>query len=95
MVEIGPMSHSVADLAKQNLLAIVAAYRKATGESLSEVSRKFYGKGNFFSRLKKGAPLTLSISQLDRILNRFRKEWPENGDWPLTRAIFMGRTRRG
>jgi hypothetical protein len=39
---------------RANLLAIVAAYRKATGASLAAVSRKFYGKVPFLAQSSSG-----------------------------------------
>jgi hypothetical protein len=86
---------TVTEIVRFNLLEICKAYRKATGASLSDVSRRFYGRGNFFSRLKKGDKIMLSVPQLDKMLAQFRAEWPVDADWPLTRTIFMGRTHRG
>jgi hypothetical protein len=82
-------------IVRKNLLAIVAAYRKATGKSLSDVSREFYGRGDFLRRLKEGDAHP-SIDQVENMLKRFRKSWPSDADWPLTQAIFMDfKVRRG
>lgn len=72
----------------ENLLAIVAAYRKATGKSLTTVSKDFYGRGDFFDQLKRGTH-TISIDRLSSMLEKFRSEWPDGANWPLTRPIFM------
>lgn len=72
----------------ENLLKIVAAYRAATGRSLTSVSKDFYGRGNFFEKLKDGSQ-TISIERLSQMLDKFRAEWPENAVWPMTRAVFM------
>jgi hypothetical protein len=72
----------------ENLLAIVAAYRKATGKSLTSVSKDFYGRGDFFVRLKKGDH-TIGIGRLSTMLDKFRDQWPEGEAWPLTRPVFM------
>lgn len=78
----------------RNLLAIAEAYRKATDQSMTAVSKKFYGKGNFFDQVRltlnhKGKR-RLSIDSLTDMLAMFRKEWPEGAEWPMTRAITMG-----
>ena len=71
-----------------NLLKIVAAYRAATGRSLTSVSKDFYGRGDFFDKLKDGSQ-TISIERLSEMLDKFRSEWPDGAVWPLTRAVFM------
>ena len=40
--------------ARQNLMMIVAAYRKATGVSLGAVSRRFYGNAEFLGQYQRG-----------------------------------------
>lgn len=80
-------------LVRDNLLAIVAAYRKATGKSLSDVSRTFYGRGGFLAQFKRGK-CTLTLHSASVMLEKFRKDWPEGADWPLTHAVMMGRTAR-
>ena len=82
---------TIASLARANLLSIVAAYRKATGSSLSQVSKDFYGNGTFFAQLRRG-PRAMSIEKLDDMLVHFRAQWPPNTPWPFVRAIHMGKT---
>lgn len=72
----------------ENLLAIVGAYRKATGKSLSTVSKDFYGRGDFFAKLKRGEH-TIGIDRLSTMLDKFRASWPKEADWPMTRPVFM------
>lgn len=79
-----------AKIVRDNLLAIAAAYQKATGKGLSTISRDFYGRGDFLAKLRRGEH-SLSVAQTDKILGRFRAEWPQNAAWPLTRAIMMDR----
>ncbi len=72
----------------QNLLTIVSAYCAATGRSLTSVSKDFYGRGDFFAKLREGDH-TISIGRLSEMLDKFRREWPRDASWPLTRPIFM------
>jgi hypothetical protein len=74
-----------------NLLTIVAAYRKATGRSLASVSKDFYGRGDFFSKLTQGTQ-TIGVDRLSAMLDDLRKRWPEDAAWPMTRPVFMTRT---
>jgi hypothetical protein len=78
---------------KANVLSVVKAYRNATGESLSEVSRKFYGKGNFLSEFIKGKH-SISLGKLDEMLSHIFKKWPEKADLPELPPIFMSRYAR-
>jgi hypothetical protein len=89
-----PRSESLAKQIRKNLFAILAAYRKATGKSLSTCSREFYGKSSFFAKLEKGGPpkgQSVSLDTLDEILNRIRAKWPEDADWPFLPSIYMSR----
>jgi hypothetical protein len=76
------------DVIIENLLAIVAAYRKATGKSLTSVSKDFYGRGDFFAKLRKGDH-TIGIGRLSRMIDAFRDRWPDETPWPMTRPVFM------
>ena len=77
---------------RDNLLAIADAYRKATGDSMAKIGKKFYGRADFFARLKAGE-CRISLVQVDAMLKQFKKEWPKKAVWPFTRAIFMDGTR--
>ena len=79
--------------ARQNLMMIVAAYRKATGVSLGAVSRRFYGNAEFLGQYQRGNG-SITLRAMDKMLGKLRAEWPEKAVWPLTRAIMMGRTER-
>lgn len=71
-----------------NFLAIAKAYAKATGKSLTTVSKDFYGRGDFLSELGKGTR-SVTVGSLSQMLDRFRKEWPDDAAWPFTRTPFM------
>lgn len=72
----------------RNLLAIVGAYQKATGQSLSTISKRFYGRGDFLEKLKEGQH-SISIDRLSSMLDQLRAEWPADTRWPITRPVFM------
>ena len=76
------------DAVAKNLLLIVGAYQKATGKSLSTISKQFYGRGDFLEKLKAGEH-SISIDRLSSLLDQLRAEWPEGTPWPLTRPVFM------
>lgn len=76
-------------LIRNNLLAIAAAYCEATGNSLAQVGKEFYGRGSFFTELRKGKR-SLSIRSVADMLEKFQKQWPPEAAWPMTRTIYMG-----
>jgi hypothetical protein len=78
---------------RTNILEIVAAYRKATGKSLSQVSKKFYGRSEFFADFRTGRQ-SISLRRLSVMVEKFRKEWPLGADWPFVRIVYMGRRER-
>lgn len=95
----------VEEIVRANLLAIVAAFCKATGRSLISVSKEFYGNRDFFAKLSSGTRLivgspsrpggfSISLRKLDMMLDKFRAEWPRGTPWPATRLIAMGRRRQ-
>lgn len=74
---------------RDNLLAIAGAYARAEGVPLSRVARRCYGNVNFFANLRKTGDV--SAPTVEKTLSWFRKNWPENADWPFLPAIFMDR----
>lgn len=84
---------TIATEIRANLLAIVAAYRKATGLSLGTISSRFYGNAGFLAEFKAGRQ-TLSIDKLDKVVEKFRAEWPDGASWPYLGAIFMNPPKR-
>lgn len=73
---------------QDNLLAIAKAYQDATGESDATVGKKFYGRGDFFPKLKAGT-CRISTRQVEAVVGKFRAKWPPKTGWPLTRAAYM------
>jgi hypothetical protein len=78
---------------RKNLFTLVAAYQKATGNSLKTISNKFYGNANFLNDLRrpKGDPkrASISIDKLDAFVQKMKKVWPVEAEWPMLRAVFM------
>lgn len=74
--------------ARRNLIRIATVYAKATGLTLSAVSRKFYGKAAFLADFKSGSQ-SITFSNMDRLLKAFRKNWPEGVEWPAMDPIDM------
>jgi hypothetical protein len=80
----------VSALFREIILAIAAAYGKPLGLSRSQVSKRCYGRGNFLDNLKAGKQ-SLSLVMVDRILDYFRDNWPDQAEWPYLRAIVITR----
>ena len=87
MVVSSPM---IMRIIRDNLLAIAAAYHKATGKSLTQVSHEFYGNGDFFAKLRRGEQ-SISVKKLEEMVAAFRADWPKEARWPATRPVMMGR----
>jgi hypothetical protein len=77
---------------RKNLLAIVAAYRRATGQSMTSVSKRFYGRGDFLREFQAGRH-TISVDRLGAMIRQFDEEWPEGADKPSTTPVFMMRRK--
>lgn len=78
----------VAATCRTNLRLIVAAYRQATGSSLSAVSKAFYGNAGFLDSFLKGTQ-SMSIDKYETVVTNLRTKWPENAAWPFLRAIVI------
>lgn len=76
--------------ARKNLIKIAKAYAKATGTTLSAVSRKFYGKHGFLADFAKGKQ-SITLSNIERMVKAFSKSWPAGAAWPETEPILMSR----
>lgn len=74
--------------ARANLIRIATVYAKATDSTLSTVSRRFYGKAQFLKDFKRGK-VSMTLSNFDRLLAAFRKNWPSGVPWPETAPILM------
>lgn len=77
-------------LIKQNLLAIADAFCAATGRTMTGISKEFYGKKDFFEKLR-ADETTVSIKKVDEIVAAFRGRWPDGTPWPETRTVTMNR----
>lgn len=86
MLTISAMS--IAKTAAKNLLAVARAYAKATGKTLPTVAREVYGRAGFFDDLKSGRQ-SVTLTNLDVLLKKFGKLWPEGTPWPTTQPITM------
>lgn len=81
---------SFARACRENLRAVIAAYRQATGLSLTVVSRRHYGNAGFLEAFLRGRQ-SISIDKYDSLLDSVRAAWPEGAPWPPTRAIVLPR----
>lgn len=81
------------DTVVKNLILIIRAYQKATGKSLSTISKQFYGRGDFFEKLQAGEH-TISVDRISSLLDQIRSAWPKDTNWPMTRPVFMTRKPR-
>jgi hypothetical protein len=79
-------------LIRQNLNALVAAYRKATGKSLTSISKEFYGRGDFLREFQAGRH-TISVDRLGAMIRQFEERWPDGEKMPVLRPIFMVRRK--
>ena len=82
---------TVSQTTLHNLVAIARAYGKATGRSLSSVSKEVYGQATFFERASRGE-VSVTLSKLDDMLDWFGEHWPKGTRAPLLRPVFMDRT---
>lgn len=79
----------IAKVAAKNLLAIAKVYAKATGATLPTVSRNIYGKAGFLDDLKAGRR-SVTLTNLDVLLEKFASAWPDGVEWPETAPLSMG-----
>lgn len=72
------------------LLSVAETYAKAVGQTLAQVSRKFYGKNAFFRELRRGK-VSLTLSNYDKLMQKFSDVWPANAEWPEAPPIAVPR----
>lgn len=72
----------------KNLAALASAYADATGTTVGEVAKEFYGKSTFFRDFAKGRT-TVSARKLDEMFERFVSRWPRGAEWPCLRSIVI------
>lgn len=70
-----------APIARANILALATAYADATGMTVDQISKKFYGRGDFIGVfvIRKAS---ISVDKLDAMIDRFAAEWPDSAPWP-------------
>lgn len=78
---------------RDNVKAIVKAYSRATKLPIRTISKKFYGKSTFLADFF-AAEHSLSVETLEKMLQKFAAEWPDNAEWPTCRAIIIPRPSR-
>jgi len=78
---------------RANLRSIVAAYRAATGSTLAQVSKRFYGNAGFLGSFFSGKG-SVSLQKLDAMLAAITSEWPPGAEWPYCRAVIIKPPRR-
>lgn len=83
-------AYMIAKTCRDNLHALATAYARATGASLKQISKKFYGNRDFLGDFRRGEG-TISIDKFDRVVEAFKAEWPANTDWPLMQAAVISR----
>jgi len=79
---------TIAQVLRENLRAIVGAYRAATRASLSAVSKRFYGNANFL-QLFFAREHSVSLDKYDAFVDAIRAEWPSGAEWPYLRAALI------
>jgi hypothetical protein len=81
----------ISDTLKKNLLAIAAAYARATGATPGQMSFRFYGNTLFFDEFKRGKR-SISLDKFDEMVAQFAAEWPDGAQWPdLPPAVITRR----
>jgi hypothetical protein len=71
---------------RQNLFVIAQAYAEATGLSMTTVSKKIHGNGDFFAGFLNG-DLSCGVDTYYQMVNKFRARWPKGAPWPQTAPI--------
>jgi hypothetical protein len=72
----------------KNLSALATAYADATGTTVGEVAKEFYGKSTFFRDFAKGRT-TVSARKLDEMFEKFVATWPAGAAWPHLRSVII------
>lgn len=74
------------DTMRSNLRALAWAFARANNISLTTVSKKIHGHGDFLQKYFDGQGST-RIDTYFLMVNRFRARWPESVDWPETEPV--------
>lgn len=78
----------IAKTCRENLGALVRAFRASTGMSMSAVSKKYYGNGGFLASYLAGRQ-SMSLEKYETVVNKIRADWPSDARWPVTRTIVL------
>jgi hypothetical protein len=81
----------IADPIRENVRAIVKAYAKATGRSLTGISKQFYGNADFLPLFFAGKH-SVSVKKLEDMLygaEGIVSRWPEDASWPSCRVVVF------
>lgn len=84
---------TLAHTTRENIRAIVAAYRAATGVTVGTVSKKFYGNADFLPLFFRREH-SISIDKADAFIDAIRAAWPEEAEWPHLRAALIEPPKR-
>lgn len=83
----------IAQCCRDNLRALVREYRKKTGLSLSQVSKRYYGNAGFLEAFLAGKQ-SMSLNKFDQVFQGLAADWPEEADWPQMRAVVPRRPEK-
>lgn len=71
---------------RENIFVIAQTFANAKGLSLTTVSKKIHGNGEFFARFMAGE-ISTGIDTYFTMIDKFRAEWPRGTEWPRTAEI--------
>lgn len=83
----------IATVMRKNLRQIVSAYRAATGKTVAQVSKKFYGNAGFLEAFFRGEQ-SISLDKLDSFVTTIAAQWPKEAEWPYCSAVIITTPRR-
>lgn len=75
-------------ICRQNIRALAAAYRDATGYTITQISRRAYGNSGCLDEFVRGKQ-SISLRKLDEIMSWFDANWPDGAAWPRLGAVMM------
>jgi len=83
----------IATACRDNLRALVRSFRKSTGLSLSQVSKKYYGNAGFLDAFLAGRQ-SMSLNKFDQVFAALAADWPDGAEWPQMRAVVPRRPEK-
>lgn len=78
----------------QNVLVLAKAYAEHKEFSLRTVGRYFHGTNEIFEQIEAGKA-SLSLKTYDRMITKFRAEWPKGLPFPKLRGLRRAAKNRG